>query len=59
MDYKTMAEIVKARGDRIIEEKRIRSMRIRRITAGFSALCAAAVVGQAHGLALDVRQIVA
>lgn len=45
MDYKTMAEIVKARGDRIIEEKRIRSMRIRRITAGVSALCAAAVVG--------------
>lgn len=45
MDYKTMAEIVKSRGDKILEERRIRRIRIRRITSGTAALCAAAVIG--------------
>jgi len=45
MDYKTMAEIVKSRGDKILEERRIRRLRIRRITSGTAALCAAAVIG--------------
>lgn len=44
MDYKEMAEIVKARGDKILEEKRIRAVRIRRITTAVSSICAAAAV---------------
>ena len=43
MDYKEMAEIVKARGDKILEEKRIRAIRIRRVTSAVSSICAAAV----------------
>ncbi|MBR1432228.1 hypothetical protein [Ruminococcus sp.] len=45
MDYKTMAEIVKSRGERILEERRIRRKRIIRITSGAAAICAAAVTG--------------
>lgn len=45
MDYKTMAEIVKSRGDRILEERRIRRVRIIRITSGVTAMCAAAIIG--------------
>lgn len=45
MDYKTMAEIVKSRGDRILEEKRVRRIRIRRITSGVAAMCAALIIG--------------
>ncbi|MCR5600370.1 MAG: hypothetical protein K6G33_06510 [Ruminococcus sp.] len=44
MDYKTMADIVKSRGDRILEEKRVRRIRIRRITTGAAAMCAAAII---------------
>ncbi|WP_297959811.1 hypothetical protein [uncultured Ruminococcus sp.] len=45
MDYKTMAEIVKSRGDRILEERRVRRIRIRRITSGVAAMCAALIIG--------------
>ena len=44
MDYREMAAIVKERGDRILEEQRIRRMRIRRISAAVSSLCAVAAV---------------
>ncbi|MBP5378059.1 MAG: hypothetical protein J6Y64_00770, partial [Ruminococcus sp.] len=42
MDYKEMAEIVKARGDMIIEQKTARSRRIKRIAVSVSELTAAA-----------------
>ena len=45
MDYKTMAEIVKSRGDLILEKKRTRRIRLIRITSGVTALCAAAIIG--------------
>ena len=42
MDYKEMAAIVKERGDRIIEEKRARAVRIKRITSAVAGICAVA-----------------
>lgn len=44
MDYKEMAAIVKARGDKILEERRIRAIRIRRVTTTVSSICAVAVI---------------
>jgi cytoskeletal protein RodZ len=44
MDYKEMAEIVTKEVDAILERKRIRSMRIKRISLTASGLCAAVLV---------------
>ncbi|SEH62398.1 hypothetical protein SAMN02910265_01825 [Ruminococcus flavefaciens] len=44
MDYKEMAEIVTKEVDAILERKRIRAMRIKRISLTASGLCAAVLV---------------
>ncbi|WP_295073098.1 hypothetical protein [Ruminococcus sp.] len=44
MDYKEMAEIVTKEVDAILERKRIRSMRIKRVSLTASGLCAAVLV---------------
>lgn len=44
MDYKEMAEIVTKEVDAILERKRIRAMRIKRVSLTVSGLCAAVLV---------------
>ena len=45
MDYKEMAEIVTREVDAILERKKIRAMRIKKISLAVSGLCAAVIVG--------------
>lgn len=45
MDYKEMAEIVTREVDAILERKKIRAIRIKKISLAVSGLCAAVIVG--------------
>ncbi|WP_303838742.1 hypothetical protein [Ruminococcus flavefaciens] len=45
MDYKEMAEIVTREVDAILERKKIRAMRIKKVSLAVSGLCAAVIVG--------------
>ena len=45
MDYKEMAEIVTKEVDAILERKKIRAMRIKKVSLAVSGLCAAVIVG--------------
>ena len=44
MDYKEMAEIVTREVDAILERKKIRAMRIKKVSLAVSGLCAAVIV---------------
>ena len=45
MDYKEMAEIVTREVDAILERKKIRAKRIKKVSLAVSGLCAAVIVG--------------
>ena len=52
--YKEIADIVREQGDAILERRRIRAQRIKRISCAVSGLCAAVIIGTAvwHNSAL-------
>ena len=53
--YKEIADIVREQGDAILERRRIRAQRIKRISCAVSGLCAAVIIGTAvwHNSALN------
>ncbi|MBO7472905.1 MAG: hypothetical protein J6U00_02690 [Ruminococcus sp.] len=53
--YKEIADIVREQGDAILERRRIRAQRIKRISCAVSGLCAAVIIGAAvwHNSALN------